>query len=226
MSARQWYRQLYAPEVLSKSGAIPAWPPTSGLAAKLLTSLPAQADDTVVPGMLRIFMFDEADRLIGGSLLSVDESDRTLRVRAAAYESQSRARKELAVRGMHEMIVSGSSLGLTHLSYGDDPNLFGVDVTLGLARFKVSIGMHPVPSKIGGTQLIKVFADTCRRLEAESPDEALCGLLCFSLPACAANTIAAGLQLGADSAASGLRLPKGMPLLRFDRPAALARIAS
>jgi hypothetical protein len=237
-----WHRQLFVPEILSKSGAIPAWPPVSGLANKLKLPLPAEPDGTVVPDMLRIFMYDESDRLIGGSLLTVGELDSTLRTRAAAYESHSRAGRELAVRGMHAMIGMGNALGIASLSYGDDPNLFGMDVTLGLARFKVSIGMRPVPSGIGGFQLIKVFCATAARLGAD-------GLLCFGVPSRGAARIAAcrrlgllpraqltcqrqiesmqadvaGLQIGSEPTASAVRLPKGMPLVRFDRAGSAPR---
>jgi hypothetical protein len=235
-----WYRQLYVPEVLSKSGAIPAWPAMAGLGEKLNVSLPDVADATAVAGMMRMFMFDASDRLIGGALLSVDESERTLRLRAAAYEASSRAAKELSVRGIHEMIEVGNSLAVAYLSSGDDPNLFGVDVTLGLARFKVSVGMQPVPSTIGGFQLIKIFAEACGRLGADE------GLLCFGVASRGAARIgphvrlgalahaqltyqqkieltradAAGLQIGGEPTASGVRLPRGMPHLRFDRPVA------
>jgi hypothetical protein len=241
-----WHRQLYVPEVLSKSGAIPAWPPVAGLGAKLNLALPAAPDATTVPGMMRMFMFDTDDRLIGGSLLSVDASDGTLRLRAAAYEASSRAAKELSVRGIHEMIEVGKSFGVAYLSSGDDPNLFGVDVTLGLARFKVSVGMHPIPSPLGGFQLIKVFADTCGRLGAgeAAHSEAHGGLLCFGVASRGAARIAprvrlgalpraahltyqqkieltradaAGLQIGGALTANPVRLPKGMPLVRYDR---------
>lgn len=243
-----WHRELYVPEILSKRGAIPAWPHVAELSGKLQLPLPAQADSTIVPGMLRIFMFDESDRLIGGSLLSVDEADRMLRVRAAAYEAQSRAHRELAVAGMYAMIAAATQQGLAYLSYGDDPNLFGLDVTLGLARFKVSIGMRPMPAMVGRFQLIKIFDTTCALLGAEagvrSGETNQSGLLCFGVPGRGAARLApfrrlagclnsqltysmraelahantAGLQFGCESTANAVRLPKGMTLARFDRP--------
>lgn len=233
-----WHTQLYVPEIMSKSGAIPSWPPVAGLGAKLNAPLPTQADATVVPGLLRMFMFDENDRLIGGALLSVDEAEKTLRLRAAAYEASSRAERELSVRGIHEMIEVGRSLGVAYLSSGDDPNLYGVDVTLGLARFKLSVGMQPVPSAVGGFQLIKIFDDALERLDAQAA-----GLFCFGVASRGAARIGslirlgslprahlpyqqkieltradmAGLQIGGAPTASAARVPKGMPLIRFDR---------
>jgi len=233
-----WHARLYVPEIMSKCGAIPSWPPVAGLAAKLNLPLPTKADATVVPGVLRMFMFDENDRLIGGALLSVDEVERTLRLRAAAYEATSRAARELSVRGIHEMIEVGRSLGIAYLSSGDDPNLYGVDVTLGLARFKISVGMQPVPSAVGGFQLIKIFDDALERLDAQAA-----GLFCFGVASRGAARIGslirlgslpraqlpyqrkieltrtdmAGLQIGAAPTASAARVPKGMPLIRFDR---------
>lgn len=233
-----WHTQLYVPEILSKCGAIPAWPPVSRLGAKLNLPLPARADATVVPGVLRMFMFDRSDRLIGGALLSVDEAEKTLRLRAAAYEAESRAALELSVRSIHEMIEVGRSLGAAYLSCGDDPNLYGVDVTLGLARFKISVGMQPVPSATGGFQLIKIFDEALERVDAEAA-----GLFCFGVASRGAARIGAlirlgslprahlpyqqkieltrtdmaGLQIGAAPTASAARVPKGMPLIRFDR---------
>jgi hypothetical protein len=233
-----WHTQLYVPEIMSKCGAIPSWPPVAGLGAKLNLPLPTKADATVVPGVLRMFMFDENDRLIGGALLSVDEVEKTLRLRAAAYEATSRAARELSVRGIHEMIEVGRSLGIAYLSSGDDPNLYGVDVTLGLARFKISVGMQPVPSAVGGFQLIKIFDDALERLDAQAA-----GLFCFGVASRGAARIGslirlgslpraqlpyqrkieltrtdmAGLQIGAAPTASAARVPKGMPLIRFDR---------
>jgi hypothetical protein len=43
-----WHTQLYVPEILSKSGAIPSWPPVAGLAEKLNLPLLSPADSTVV----------------------------------------------------------------------------------------------------------------------------------------------------------------------------------
>jgi hypothetical protein len=229
---------LYVPEIMSKSGAIPSWPPVAGLGAKLNLPLPAKADATIVSGVLRMFMFDENNRLIGGALLSVDEVEKTLRLRAAAYEASSRAARELSVRGIHEMIEVGRSLGIAYLSSGDDPNLYGVDVTLGLARFKISVGMQPVPSAVGGFQLIKIFDDALERLDAQAA-----GLFCFGVATRGAARIGSlirlgslpraqlpyqqkieltradmtGLQIGAAPTASAARVPKGMPLIRFDR---------
>jgi hypothetical protein len=233
-----WHTQLYVPEVMSKCGAIPSWPPVASLGAKLNLPLPAQPDATIVPGVLRMFMFDESERLIGGALLSVDEVERTLRLRAAAYEAGSRAAKELSVRGIHEMIGVGRSLGANYLSSGDDPNLYGVDVTLGLARFKISVGMQPVPSAVGGFQLIRIFDAAHERLDAQAA-----GLFSFGIAARGAGRIGslirlgslpranlpyqqkieltradmAGLQIGGAPTASAARVPKGMPLIRFDR---------
>src|SRR3569833_2714883 len=171
-----WHSQLYVPEILSKCGAIPSWPPVARLGEKLSLPLPAGADATVVPGLLRMFMFDENNRLIGGALLSVVEGERTLRLRAAAYEATARGARELSVRGIHEMIEVGQSLGVAYLSYNDDPNLYGVDVTLGLARFKSSVGMQPVPSPVGGFQLIRLFDDAHERLDTQAA-----GLFCFGV---------------------------------------------
>jgi hypothetical protein len=233
-----WHTQLYVPEVMSKCGAIPSWPPVAGLGAKLNLALPAQPDATIVCGVLRMFMFDESERLIGGALLSVDEVERTLRLRAAAYEAGSRAAKELSVRGIHAMIEVGRSLGAAYLSSGDDPNLYGVDVTLGLARFKISVGMQPVPSAVGGFQLVKIFDDAHERLDAQAA-----GLFSFGIASRGAARIGslirlgslpranlpyqqkieltradmAGLQIGGAPTASAARVPKGMPLIRFDR---------
>jgi hypothetical protein len=233
-----WHTQLYVPEIMSKSGAIPSWPPVGELGAKLNLALPSEADDTVVRGVLRTFMFDASDRLIGGALLSVDEVEGTLRLRAAAYEAVARAAKELSVRGIHEMIEVGRSVGAAYLSSGDDPNLYGVDVTLGLARFKLSVGMQPVPSMVGGFQLLRIFDEAHARLDAEGS-----GLFCFGVAARGAARIGslirlgslaraqltyqqkieltradlAGLQIGGAPTASAARVPKGMPLIRFDR---------
>ena len=233
-----WHTHLYVPEIMSKAGAIPSWPPVAALGAKLNLPLPPVADATEVPGLLRMFMFDSDDRLIGGALLSVDEVERTLRLRAAAYEATSRAAKELSVRGIHEMIEVGRSLGLTYLSSGDDPNLYGVDVTLGLARFKISVGMQPVPSLVGGFQLLKIFDEAFERLDAHAA-----GLFCFGVAARGAarigslirlgalaranlpyeqkieltRTDVAALQIGGTPTASAARVPKGMPLIRYDR---------
>ena len=233
-----WHSQLYVPEIMSKSGAIPSWPPVAGLGGKLNLPLPLEADSTVVPGLLRMFMFDEHERLIGGALLSVDAADKTLRLRAAAYEAVSRSARELSVRGIHEMIEVARAHGAAYLSSGDDPNLYGVDVTLGLARFKISIGMQPVPSTVGGFQLIRIFDDAHERLDAEAA-----GLFCFGVASRGAGRIGslirlgslaranlpyqqkieltradmAGLQIGGAPTASAARVPKGMPLIRFDR---------
>lgn len=233
-----WHTQLYVPEILSKSGAIPSWPPVQGLAGKLGMPLPSEADSTEVPGVLRMFMFDASERLIGGALLSVDEADKTLRLRAAAYEAVSRAARELSVLAVREMIEVGRSLGAEYLSSGDDPNLYGVDVTPGLARFKLSVGMQPVPSIVGGFQLLKVFDEAHERLDAGSA-----GLFCFGVASRGAARIGslirlgslaranlpyqqkieltradmAGLQIGGAPTASAARVPKGMPLIRFDR---------
>jgi hypothetical protein len=233
-----WHTQLYVPEILSKSGAIPSWPPVAGLSAKLNVPLPSVPDSTPVPGILRMFMFDEHNRLIGGALLSVDEVDKTLRLRAAAYEAVSRAARELSVRGIYEMIEVARSQGAAYLSSGDDPNLYGVDVTLGLARFKISVGMQPIPSMVGGFQLIRIFDDAHVRLDAHSA-----GLFCFGIASRGAARIGslirlgslaranlpyqqkielaradmAGLQIGGSPTASAARVPRGMPLMRFDR---------
>jgi hypothetical protein len=233
-----WHSLLYVPEILSKCGAIPSWPPVGELGAKLGLPLPAVADATLVPGVLRMFMFDENERLIGGALLSVDEVERTLRLRAAAYEASSRAARELSIKGIHAMIEVGHSLGAAYLSSGDDPNLYGVDVTLGLARFKISVGMQPVPSAVGGFQLIKIFEQAHSRLDAQAS-----GLFCFGVASRGAARIGslirlgslaraqlpyqqkieltradmAGLQIGGAPTASAARVPKGMPLIRFDR---------
>jgi hypothetical protein len=233
-----WHSQLYVPEIMSKCGAIPAWPPAAGLGAKLNLPLPSRPDATIVAGVLRMFMFDECDHLIGGALLSVDEGERTLRLRAAAYAAAARSARELSVRGIHEMVELGHSLGAAYLSSGDDPNLYGVDVTLGLARFKISVGMQPVPSPLGGFQLIKIFDDAHARLDPQAA-----GLFCFGVasrgPARIGSFIRlgslaraqlpyqqkialtradmAGLQIGGAPTASAARVPKGMPLIRFDR---------
>ena len=118
-----WFLLLFVLVFLLFCGFFFFWPPVAGLRAKLNLPLPTKADATVDPGVIRMFMFDENDRLIGGALLSVDEVEKTLRLRAAAYEATSRAARELSVRGIHEMIEVGRSLGIAYLSSGDDPNL-------------------------------------------------------------------------------------------------------
>lgn len=243
MDYQRWYSQLYVPEILSKSGAIPAWPDVSGLSQRLGVTLPERADETVIPGFLRIFMYDGEQRLLGGSLVSIDERERTLRVRAAAYEAGARAGKELAVRAVAAMIEAASARGFSYLSYGDDPNLYGVDVTVGLARFKASVGMQPIPSDQGGFQLLKLFERGRRCLAAEEATDVYSGLLCFGIPPGHARVgawrrlsvlikapldyrhkiertqaDAAGLQIASDPSAPLVRLPKGMRHARFDHP--------
>jgi hypothetical protein len=223
---QSWHQQLYVPEVLSKSGAIPTWPEVGGLSNKLQVSLPPVADATVVPGMLRMFMFETDGRLIGGILATHDAAGRMVRIRAAAYEAVSRARRELAIRGMQQLILLGNELGCDSLSYGDDPNLFGIDATLGLARFKASIGMRPSVSPLGQLQLLKLFPGTTQRLAEDAAEELSCGVLCFAIPQRDAKHINCALQIGADAAAPAVRVPKGIPLIRIDRSvSSLLRLA-
>ena len=234
---RQWYQQLYVPQILGRAGAIPAWENPSDFARGVLGRA-TFATGGSVQSFLRIFLYDELEELVGGVLVSIDEADRTLRIRAAAFAERARAEREVAVRAMESLIETANARGFWYLSYGDDPNLFGLDVSLGLQRFKIGIGMRPVPSPIGQFQLLKLFDDTARRVAPEG--EPAPGLFWFAVvgagyeriralhelkSACAEGSCyeerigamtahTEGVQFGSELAATPVRVPSGMPLRR------------
>ncbi len=239
---RKWYEVLYVPEILSKPGAIPAWQDVMQFASSNDIAITGPLAGQLVPGFLRIFFFSDADELVGGVLVSTDEQDLTLRVRATAFEPHSRSTKELAVKAMAVLVEEAKSRGYATLSYGDDPNLYGIDVTIGLEHFKASVGMRPIPSRSGTFQLFKIFDGTFRQLRADATQGFYPGTLSFVVAGKGSSRVtafhrlsatldaqlsypekiaamradAAALQVGADQRAPAIKIPRDMQLQRLD----------
>lgn len=147
-----WHENLYIPEIGGKTGAVLFWPKTEALSTKVTVT-----PSGTVAEFYRIFMYHKDGSLIGGALWSVSHSESSLTTRASAFEQKARAKYELAIRGMEESILFATAHGLRWVSYGTDPNFYGVDVGIGLQSFKASIGMKPVFSKVGSFQLVKIL---------------------------------------------------------------------
>jgi hypothetical protein len=237
---RRWRERLYVPEILSRPGAIPAWQEMEQFALNNSVPTTEPLAERHVPGFIRVFYFDAADDLVGGVLLFADDAERTIRVRAAAFEARSRASHELAIRSMALLVEEARARAFATLSYGDDINLYGVDVGVGLERFKASVGMNPVPSSGVPFQLFKVFGDSLRQLRAGAPEGTYPGILAFAVAGAGTDRVAAyhrtraaldgdpgyerrielmranavGVQIGGDPAAAAIRIPRGMRLLR------------
>jgi hypothetical protein len=147
-----WYRRLYLPEIGGRPGAILFWPKTAALAKKVTVT-----ESGVVPDFFRIFMYHKDGSFIGGALWSISKSENSLTTRASAFEKNARGKYELSTWALEESRVFASSQSLKWLSYGTDPNLFGVDVGLGLPMFKAKNGMKPVLARVGAIRLIKIL---------------------------------------------------------------------
>jgi hypothetical protein len=171
-----WHKTLYVPEILTKPGAIPAWTAEKFGDHEVVRTNPGQ----LVPDFERVFFYSKTGELIGGALVSTDKAEESLTIRAAAFEAAARAKFELAVRGMEEVITLGAARGAKIISYGTDPNLYGVDSIVGLERFKASIGMQAIPSPMGKTQLLKIFASAHPQLGSVQEGEGYQGVVMFA----------------------------------------------
>lgn len=147
-----WYEQLFLPEIGEKPGAILFWPKPEALSRKLKIKPSGE-----VVNYFRFFMYNKDDRFIGGTLLFLSHRQSLLIITAAAFEKTARAQYELAIRGMAESLQLAISHKLKWLSYGVDQNFYGVDFSIGLQRFKASIGMKPIFPRYGSYQLIKIL---------------------------------------------------------------------
>ena len=154
-----WYENLYLPEIGGKTGAILFWPKAESLSKKVTVTSSGEVVD-----FFRIFMYHQAGSFIGGALWSISPSENSLTTRASAFEKNARGKYELAIRAMDESRVFATSHGLKWLSYGTDPNLFGVDVGLGLQMFKARNGMKPVLARVGSIHLIKILNKNLNQL--------------------------------------------------------------
>jgi len=156
-----WYERLYLTEIGGKEGAILFWPKPEALSKKVTVTPSGEVAD-----FFRIFMYHKDGGFIGGALWSISHSENSLTTRAAAFEKKARTKYELAVRGMEEALSFAISQGLKWMSYGTDPNLYGVDFSLGLQRFKASIGMKPVLARVGSIRLIKILNKNLSQIHA------------------------------------------------------------
>ena len=147
-----WYKRLYFPEIGGRKGGVLFWPEPGNLAQKV--TLTAEG---VVENFLRIFLHGPDGDLIGGELWAVNADENSLTIRAAAFERKAQTDYELAIRALEELRICAMSRGLNWLSYGTDPNLFGVDTGIGLQRFKATLGMKPVLARYGTFHLLKIL---------------------------------------------------------------------
>ena len=180
-----WYESLYLPEIGGKTGALIFWPKPAALPKKVTVTSSGQVSD-----FFRVFMYHQNGDLLGGLLWSLSHSESCLTTRAAAFESKARTKYQLAIRGMEESLLFANTHGLRWISYGTDQNLYGVDMTIGLQRFKASIGMQPVLARIGSLQLIKILNRNLSQLT--SGDSETPSVLIFAIAEHnSANTVAA-----------------------------------
>ncbi|AGF78289.1 hypothetical protein UWK_01731 [Desulfocapsa sulfexigens DSM 10523] len=161
-----WYESLYLPEIGEKAGAILFWPAPESLSKKVRVRPSGE-----VANYFRIFMYHKDGSFIGGSLWFISHPQSILIIAATAFKQKARAKYELSIRGMDESLTFAISHGLKWMSYGTDPNLYGVDFSLGLQMFKASIGMKPVFPRYGSFQLIKVIDKTLSRIDSANSEK-------------------------------------------------------
>ncbi len=165
-----WHTSLFTPEILTLPGAIPGWPDVAAFAKRFSLKLSTDADlDQKIPNFQGIFFRNSNGELIGGNLIHFNETENSLTVRASAFAEAARAKYELGVRGMVVLIETAIARNIEYLSYGTDPNLFGMDASVGLAQFKAGLGMSMTPATmLPGYQLIKIFETSHQKLDSQS----------------------------------------------------------
>ncbi|MDP1991728.1 MAG: hypothetical protein Q8K00_11955 [Syntrophales bacterium] len=163
---RIWHERLYLPIIGGKTGAVLFWPNAEALSKKLKVT---PSGDVV--NFLRIFIYHRNGSLVGGSLWSVYQSQRSLTVRAAAFEQKALAKYKLSIRVMEESIIYANAHQLRWTSHGSDPNFYGVDVTIGLQSYKASIGMNPILCKIGSFQLVKILDENLSQIRSANGED-------------------------------------------------------
>ena len=160
---RIWHDRLYRPIIGAKRGAILYWP-----RAEFLSKRAKATAEGAVVNFLRIFIYRPNGDLIGGSLWQISPSQGMLAVVAAAFEQKTRAGHELSALVLEEAIHHADAHRLRWTSYGSDPNLYGVDVGLGLQAFKAGTGMKPVLRKAGGLWLLKILDENLSQIRSDA----------------------------------------------------------
>lgn len=161
-----WNRELFVPEMQEKRGGMLVWPATG---SEFLKKLGARASDSgLVENYQRIFLYDENKNLVAGAILMVSSEKKSLTIRAAVYNKTVRS-KGAATRVVREAMALARSMGLEVLSYGTDPNLYNIDVTLGLHNFKASLGFTPNtipgPNGVVRLQMLKILDTSLTQID-------------------------------------------------------------
>jgi hypothetical protein len=201
----RWHREMFLPYVVGKDGGTPAWPPVKAYVGEggvkhegFVEEVGVEVDPSIpflenkVPNWYALNFYKADDTFVGAMMIYMDhaENESLARIRNAGYEPVSRDENELALRGTAILAEEARKRGIRRLSYGDDPNLSGVDMALGLARFKATVGMTPIISvpwspdaktTLGKFQLIKVFKQNVHqaRIRKDGRDS---GLFVFAVP--------------------------------------------
>lgn len=116
-------------------------------------------DETLIPSLKSknqlkywraIYVRDpDSKHMVGGMLLEISPERRLLTIRRAAFDTSERLRKTpISIRAYHEATALAKKEGLSLISYGADPALFGELAGLGLQQFKSRLGFKPIPSTL------------------------------------------------------------------------------
>ncbi|MCH7567924.1 MAG: hypothetical protein IIA87_00745 [Nanoarchaeota archaeon] len=151
---KEWYL-LYEKFVLSKKYGL-----------RLIPTDFLKQIENVRDNFYEVIIKDTSGKMVAGLILELISGKGILKIKGSVSDnSGENRRKHFILRAQEEVYALAKKLGLKIMSYGTDTAYYGEAVSIGLEKFKASLGYQPtfccedesLREIVGATQLIKVL---------------------------------------------------------------------